>query len=1260
MDLRSRSLRPYDTGHEELLLYEDVVQAEESFTYNLEGNFEEYANVEAEFQERRTILVDGGDRFGVSAVAFDLQEELLWMGNQGGHVTSYYGADLQKHTSFQIHASEDVRCLHTFDDGILALTPSSLRCQMRRGIPIFTHTSANMEEMQCLLQLSQSPQSLLMAGHSHNLIEFNLSTCQEVNLVDVGDQGCALLRQHPRFICCGNAAGQITLRDPNSLHIEHTLEAHTASLSDFDVHENLLVTCGFSNRQGSLGVDRFLLVFDVRMMRVVSPIPLLLDPLLLRFMPTFSSRIAVASTIGQLQLVDTHSISEPDLTVYQVNNANSMCLALDVSPSCQAITVGDSGGSIHLLTSSDRALFNTFSRPTEFADPIETYPPISIDDRLAILAAVPLAFQPPSSTVKQKLLSDWPKEFLQKVNRQTPPIDPEILQSMKMNGTIGYAPNPNTKLRNQVAYISVHNSPQNGTSSSDTKSMDHQSRSLMNSPANVGGGVGGASSAANTFVAIPKRYRKMEVKYSKPGVQEELDYLQYNKTCFSGLEAHLPNSYCNSLIQVLYFVEPLRRLLLSHVCYNEFCLSCELAFLFHMLDVSRPPKPCHPGNFLRSLRMRNAHEATGQGGNQVPDLGGGGGGGSAADKRKANYTTLIQNWNRFILHQIHYELMEEKKRKKESPKSIKDNQSPKAEQQPSKNQAKRKSKSEATEQETSSAKSLSSEGESADISNLFGSKQLHIHRCLTCGHTISRESSLLVCNLIYPEQIEGEMSFCEVLRSSLCPEQTTPAWCDQCERFQPTLQSRRLQQLPTLLTVNCGMDSVQEKKFWQNQMDGLVKKALDAQQGGSEGGSPGGGTGGGPTSNKPCRYGNACTRVGCRFKHPGRQEASSSSNVSPSHLYCSHSWLPQHIQLNLSSTGEVSIKKLAKTEVDSVDLSSNKVPGKQTIVYDLYAVVCYINEEKKNLVSIVNVSQSYHSRSANQQLSQWYIFNDFSVSPVNGQEAVWFSLDWKVPCILYFVDRSLEASLAPHTNPITVDVLSEDISLARCGKGITFVPLETDELPGPGDLVAMDAEFVTLNQEDQDSRADGKSSASKPSHMSVARISCVRGQGALKGTPFIDDYISTQEQVADYLTQFSGIKPGDLDVNSSQKHLTTLKSTYLKLRYLVDSGVKFVGHGLRNDFRVINLVVPPEQVIDTVHLFHLQHQRMVSLRFLAWHYLEMKIQSETHDSIEDARAALQLYELYQKLEAEGKVKSSLEEMYKVGKSVQWKVPGVDS
>ena len=36
----------------------------------------------AEFQKVNSVLVDGGDRYGVSAVNFDLHEELIWVGNQ--------------------------------------------------------------------------------------------------------------------------------------------------------------------------------------------------------------------------------------------------------------------------------------------------------------------------------------------------------------------------------------------------------------------------------------------------------------------------------------------------------------------------------------------------------------------------------------------------------------------------------------------------------------------------------------------------------------------------------------------------------------------------------------------------------------------------------------------------------------------------------------------------------------------------------------------------------------------------------------------------------------------------------------------------------------------------------------------------------------------------------------------------------------------------------------------------------------------------
>lgn len=46
----------------------------------------------------------------------------------------------------------------------------------------------------------------------------------------------------------GDASGSVSLRDPRTLREEHRFVAHTESLSDFDVHNNLVVTCGFSSR----------------------------------------------------------------------------------------------------------------------------------------------------------------------------------------------------------------------------------------------------------------------------------------------------------------------------------------------------------------------------------------------------------------------------------------------------------------------------------------------------------------------------------------------------------------------------------------------------------------------------------------------------------------------------------------------------------------------------------------------------------------------------------------------------------------------------------------------------------------------------------------------------------------------------------------------------------------------------------------------------------------------------------------------------
>lgn len=63
---------------------------------------------------------------------------------------------------------------------------------------------------------------------------------------------------------------------------------------------------------------------------------------------------------------------------------------------------------------------------------------------------------------------------------------------------------------------------------------------------------------------------------------------------------------------------------------------------------------------------------------------------------------------------------------------------------------------------------IESKDEETEISRLFGTKQIHVHRCLKCQREVSKESSLLVCNLIYPENGKELFSFWFYSQSVTC------------------------------------------------------------------------------------------------------------------------------------------------------------------------------------------------------------------------------------------------------------------------------------------------------------------------------------------------------------------------------------------------------------------------------------------------------------------------------------------------------------
>lgn len=207
-------------------------------------------------------------------------------------------------------------------------------------------------------------------------------------------------------------------------------------------------------------------------------------------------------------------------------------------------------------------------------------------------------------------------------------------------------------------------------------------------------------------------------------------------------------------------------------------------------------------------------------------------------------------------------------------------------------------------------------------------------------------------------------------------------------------------------------------------------------------------------------------------------------------------------------------------------------------------------------------------------------------------------------------------------------------------------------------MVGIDAEFVSLQQEEIEVRADGSRATVRPSRLGLARVSVLRGDGPDADAAFIDDYIAISEPVVDYLTAFSGICPGDLDKATSNYSPISLKIAYKKLWLLLNLGCIFVGHGLLKDFRTINIHVPRGQVVDTVDLWHLSSQRRkLNLRFLAWLLLHEDIQTDAHDSVEDARTALRLWRKYVEIQKKGKTKDTLDWIYRQGRDVGFRAPG---
>ncbi|KAI1642325.1 PAB-dependent poly(A)-specific ribonuclease subunit PAN2 [Daldinia loculata] len=370
-------------------------------------------------------------------------------------------------------------------------------------------------------------------------------------------------------------------------------------------------------------------------------------------------------------------------------------------------------------------------------------------------------------------------------------------------------------------------------------------------------------------------------------------------------------------------------------------------------------------------------------------------------------------------------------------------------------------------------------------------------------------------------------------------------------------------------------------------------------------------------------------------------------------LWATPGWLPEEIGV-IVDNGQFFC-------FEGEDLKLHLQRGIHNIaVYSLTGLAVNIEggqQQRSHLVAMVNIA---HSAPTAPGQSQWYLFNDFHVKPIPPQEALTFNTSWKTPSVITYQIKSANNQLdSSWKQNLDSRLLYLDLQADRADKTYRTLDRQT-EPAGPDTIVAIDTEFVKISQPEVEMHSDGDSKIIRPTVHALARNSIVRGSGMDEGVPFIDDYITIKEKVVDYLTSYSGITPEDLDITMAQQrghNLVPLKIAYKKIWILLNLGCKFLGHGLKQDFRVINIHVPKAQVIDTSDLFFIKERlRKLSLQFLAHTLLKEDIQLSTHDSIEDARTALKLYRKYQEFSEAGVLDTMLQEIYAKGVASNFKPP----
>lgn len=522
-----------------------------------------------------------------------------------------------------------------------------------------------------------------------------------------------------------------------------------------DSKETILMTCGHSQRKAGFVLDPLINVYDLRAGKPLPPIPFPAGAAFVRLHPKLSTCAIIASQGGQIQLLDFANAS--NVYLHQAD-VSSQLVGMEISPSGDYMALSD-GSYVQLWNNSNSSSnFTEFPNPMEFPVMDMSGPLIDIDDHSAPLSSVGMPYY------KEELLSSWSDpNFVFDTGMPAVPISTDSLVDIKPTGFGGYAGYSKNKVRNVAQkYVSFEEMKKN--TASIPRFISERLRS------------GESENFTDLFAdddtsnEIPKIYRKLEIKYSKFGIND-FDFKVFNDTRYSGLESQLANAYCNPLLQLYRFSSVFFKFALNHLTHYSVegrSLLRELGLLFDMLEKA-DGEHCQARNFLKALSQSPQAAALGL---LFDD--------HENSQKVTSESILLQSFCRFLMERI---VVDE--RNVDPPGQCEN-----------------------------------------EIESIAG--------CLTtvrttvqfCGSTSSRSTINYGIELWCPKvyQNQPKLTFVDCLQGSLDRMTQTRGWCDTCRKYQIMNTTKVVHKLPRLINVHIPIGKT------QNNSSGEIINSLGMKQ----------------------------------------------------------------------------------------------------------------------------------------------------------------------------------------------------------------------------------------------------------------------------------------------------------------------------------------------------------------------------------------------------------------------------------------------